>query len=61
MPVDLLASLRLGMRRSNLLDRDLPIIELAGSSPLLWIAQRLTCSTEASELVGTVDEILRLK
>jgi DNA-binding response OmpR family regulator len=36
---------------------DLPIIELADRFSLLWIAQCLTCSTEMSELVGTLDEI----
>jgi DNA-binding response OmpR family regulator len=40
---------------------DLPIIELADRFSLLWITQCLTCSTEVSELVGTLDEIFELK
>lgn len=40
---------------------DLPIIELADSFSLLWIAQCLTCSTEVSELVGMLDGLLKKK
>jgi DNA-binding response OmpR family regulator len=36
---------------------DMPIIELADRFSLSRIAQCLTCSTEVSELVGTLDEI----
>jgi DNA-binding response OmpR family regulator len=38
---------------------DLPIVELADSLSLCRIAQRLTCSTEMSELVGTLDQLFR--
>jgi DNA-binding response OmpR family regulator len=36
---------------------DMPIIELADRFSLYGITQYLTCSTEVSELVGTLDEI----
>jgi DNA-binding response OmpR family regulator len=39
---------------------DLPIIELADRFSLFGIAQCLTCSTEVSELVETLDKLLRV-